>query len=283
MHADCFANWEQCILAGLRACGRERERDFAGDHQSSPDLWKLRGYELVFRVTACICGQGHLRKDVNYAIPTNQRVFTGCGSDMNLVSGNQWTVPGPRNNIGTVQGVDNGLKRNLLAKPRNPQLMKSFKEVKQLNAGALASAREIKTQSYIKCQPLHNSAIYGGVTNDLRIRTFSFSSTGSSTASSGAHSPLLLTPPREECAGERVCGIYTPPPLHPPPNWSPGAATTAPLQLGNMFRHRSDLSVFRKLPRAAQNMYHIRVEDEGPHGNDQIRSFLLKSLTRNKV
>jgi len=53
-----------------------------------------------------------------------------------------------------------------------------------------------------------------------------------------------------------------------------------PLQLGNMFKHRENLAVFRSLPLNAQNMYNIRIGDEGPHGNDQTRCFILKSLTR---
>jgi len=56
-----------------------------------------------------------------------------------------------------------------------------------------------------------------------------------------------------------------------------------PLQLGNMFHHRSNLTAFRVLPVTARNTYHIRVEDEGPHGNDQTRGFVLKNLTRARI
>lgn len=52
---------------------------------------------------------------------------------------------------------------------------------------------------------------------------------------------------------------------------------------GNIFRHRCDLSAFRGLPKTVRNSYHIKVEDDGPHGNDKIRSFLLTNLTRNRI
>jgi hypothetical protein len=43
----------------------------------------------------------------------------------------------------------------------------------------------------------------------------------------------------------------------------------------NMFQHRKDWSILHKLPIDKQNPIHIRVEDEGPYGNDEIRCFIL--------
>lgn len=52
---------------------------------------------------------------------------------------------------------------------------------------------------------------------------------------------------------------------------------------GNIFRHRTDLAAFGMLPRHLQNPYHIKTEDDGPHGNDETRCFLLTSLSAQKV
>lgn len=39
------------------------------------------------------------------------------------------------------------------------------------------------------------------------------------------------------------------------------------------------MAVFNSLPRSAWNTYNIRSEDEGPHGTDETRSFLLTVLS----
>lgn len=44
---------------------------------------------------------------------------------------------------------------------------------------------------------------------------------------------------------------------------------------GNMFNIREDWSILTKVPLFKQNTIHIRLEDEGPYGNDQTRCFLL--------
>ena len=56
-------------------------------------------------------------------------------------------------------------------------------------------------------------------------------------------------------------------------------ADPAQAAAGNIFKRRSDYSAFNALPRYQQNPYHIKLEDEGPHGNDEIRSFLLSNLS----
>lgn len=48
---------------------------------------------------------------------------------------------------------------------------------------------------------------------------------------------------------------------------------------GNIFAHRTDLSAFDSLPRNIWNAYNIRSEDEGPHGTDETRSFILTTLS----
>lgn len=48
---------------------------------------------------------------------------------------------------------------------------------------------------------------------------------------------------------------------------------------GNMFQRREDWSIIYKLPLNKQNTIHIRLEDEGPYGNDEIRCFVLSHFS----
>jgi hypothetical protein len=48
---------------------------------------------------------------------------------------------------------------------------------------------------------------------------------------------------------------------------------------GNIFRHRTNLCTFYALPHRLQNTYQIKTEDEGPHGNDEIRCLVLTCLS----
>ncbi|XP_050536509.1 headcase protein [Daktulosphaira vitifoliae] len=45
-----------------------------------------------------------------------------------------------------------------------------------------------------------------------------------------------------------------------------------------IFCRRLDFSTFNRLPRHMLNSYHVKIEDEGNHGNDETRSFILSSL-----
>ena len=99
----------------------------------------------------------------------------------------------------------------------------------------------------------------------LRVRTSSFSSTGSSPPSSAGTPPL------------------TPGGGLPTRNHFEFFADPEQAAAGNIFSRRKDLTVFNALPRHQQNSYHIKMEDEGPHGNDEIRCFLLTNLSTHQV
>ena len=49
---------------------------------------------------------------------------------------------------------------------------------------------------------------------------------------------------------------------------------------GNIFKKRENWSIINKLPIEKQNTIHIRLEDEGPYGNDEIRYFVLSHLSQ---
>ena len=100
----------------------------------------------------------------------------------------------------------------------------------------------------------------------LRVRTNSLTSTGSSPPSSAGTGSPPGTPgtPSSACMKKSKFDFFADP---------------AQAAAGNIFKRRSDYSAFNALPRYQQNPYHIKLEDEGPHGNDEIRSFLLSNLS----
>lgn len=48
---------------------------------------------------------------------------------------------------------------------------------------------------------------------------------------------------------------------------------------GSIFQRREDWSIISKLPINKQNTIHIRLEDEGPYGNDETRCFVLSHFS----
>lgn len=52
---------------------------------------------------------------------------------------------------------------------------------------------------------------------------------------------------------------------------------------GTIFNHRRDFSSFNVLPGTKINSYHIKMEDESSHGNDDIRNFILSSLSTHRI
>lgn len=48
---------------------------------------------------------------------------------------------------------------------------------------------------------------------------------------------------------------------------------------GNIFQKREDWSVLSRIPIVKQNTIHIRLEDEGPYGNDETRCFVLSHFS----
>ena len=52
---------------------------------------------------------------------------------------------------------------------------------------------------------------------------------------------------------------------------------------GSIFSRRADYSSFNTLPRHKINSYHIKMEDDGNHGNDETRCFILSTLSANKM
>ena len=52
-----------------------------------------------------------------------------------------------------------------------------------------------------------------------------------------------------------------------------------PTLKGSIFERREDWSILSRIPICKQNTIHIRLEDEGPYGNDETRCFVLSHLS----
>jgi len=217
MHAPCFQEWEQHVLAYLRSCGRARSWS---EKQRLQNLWTKKGYDLAFKACDCKCGRGHLRKDLNYIAPK------------------------PSPTIDKKQRKTNRKKsgdKTMMQVPKNPP------SSVPIHGMSMASA--------IVGVPHHQNR------PQLRVRTSSISSTGSSPPSSAGTPPL--TP-----GGKPKMEFF---------------ADLGQAAAGNIFRRRTDFSVFNILPRHQQNPYHIKMEDEGPHGNDETRCFILTNLSTHQI
>ena len=63
MHTACFQTFEESVLTFLKGQGRARSWS---DKQKYQNLWTKRGYDLVYKACDCLCGHGHLRKDLDW-------------------------------------------------------------------------------------------------------------------------------------------------------------------------------------------------------------------------
>ena len=70
MHTACFQAFEEAALACLKAQGRHKGWS---DRQRLQNLWTKKGHDLVLKACECSCGQGHLRKDLEWMPETAQQ------------------------------------------------------------------------------------------------------------------------------------------------------------------------------------------------------------------
>ena len=66
MHVECFEDFEDEILTYLRGTGRARSWS---ERQRRQNIWTKKGYDLAYKCCACLCGKGHLRKDLEFQPP----------------------------------------------------------------------------------------------------------------------------------------------------------------------------------------------------------------------
>ncbi|XP_033740025.1 headcase protein homolog [Pecten maximus] len=307
MHKVCFDDWEDGVLAYLKSCGRARSWS---EKQRLQNLWTKKGYDLAFKACDCRCGRGHLRKDLDYIPPpkndnarkhkkktkkndrpmpvvtsgksgshnvNHSNVNHGHHVDGNLnVSGQNGNRnnQGPnivglninantirnRNNSSSEPKLDNANANRNVTGILNPPNKNSTGSTGKNNDNNTGSANSIS-------KPINTSAI-------VRPRTDSLGSTGSSSVISTGSSSPTPSPPRN---GNNVL-IRA-----PKPKFDTCSTDSTQTSFSNIFRRRHDLAAFNMLPRHKQNPYHIKMEDDGPPGNDETRSFVLNHLSTYKV
>jgi len=63
MHQKCYNKFESLLVVYL---GKQaRSRDWSSTHTLG-NLWISRGYDLVYKLCACECGHGHIRRDLDH-------------------------------------------------------------------------------------------------------------------------------------------------------------------------------------------------------------------------
>lgn len=71
MHGECFEDFEEEIVSYLKGTGRARSWS---EKQRRQNIWTKKGYDLAYKCCACLCGKGHLRKDLEYQPPKPEEV-----------------------------------------------------------------------------------------------------------------------------------------------------------------------------------------------------------------
>jgi len=241
MHTACFQAFEETALAFLRGQGRAKGWS---DKQKLQNLWTKRGYDLVYKACECLCGHGHLRKDLD---------FTPNESPMN-----------------------NFAMENLAIAEESSQEDKKQRKRKKTKSGSsgpttITIGLPTFTQSNVKRSEVQNVPS----NNVGRNRTNSVSSitSGSSTGSSSNSS---ITTGQSPSSNE---GFHPPPRRAALLQDNRTRHDSG----GSIFSRRLDYSSFNVLPKQKINSYHIKMEDECSIGNDETRIFILSNLASNKL
>lgn len=285
MHRECFDHWEEGVLNYLKSIGRARSWS---DKQRQQNLWTKKGYDLVFKACSCKCGRGHLRKDLDWIPPTslfqsrlddesakkkkkknrqNQKPILAISTSPSSHSSSSSNSP----NAGTA-GTNSG-----------STLLNSLKL-----ADHFATSLILNTGSGVATG--HGTGHHGHGGGRQRTNSLSSSSNGSSTppassTTSGGGSECQSISPVHSGLGLSGCSVAATAaalaklPLTPKTKveiYSERVRATS--GANGIFSRRLDFSSFNMLPRQRINSYSIKIEDEGNHGNDETRLFILSSL-----
>lgn len=168
---------------------------------------------------------------------------------------------------GQIEEVSNKKKRN--RKKRNndkPILALSQKDViaqNKANASGMAVVANVNAN--------HTNGNVMSLSNLVRMRSLSMSSAGSG----GSLDAESSSPPASIVGDSAVASMK---------KYFFNDNTRRERHIsGSIFSRRQDYSSFNTLPRHKINSYHIKMEDDGNHGNDETRCFILSTLSANKM
>ncbi|XP_063237706.1 headcase protein [Bacillus rossius redtenbacheri] len=223
MHRECFEQWEAGVLTYLKSCGRARSWSERQRHQN---LWTKKGYDLAFKACGCLCGRGHIKKDLDW------------GGEQQQEPG---TTPPP---------------------PPPPAAPKKKKRRNRHNGAPRPSL--VNSHHGGGGRGPEDPAAAAAAAAVARGRAGSMSSSNESSSSPPASSEQSISPARS-CNRRTKSEFFS--------------DRSRPGNGGNgIFARRQDFSSFNSLPRHKLNSYHIKMEDEGNHGNDETRCFILSTL-----
>jgi len=248
MHTACFQAFEENALAFLRGQGRAKGWS---DRQKLQNLWTKRGYDLVYKACECLCGHGHIRKDLDFILPTVEN-----SGNMNFTADNL-----AASEVATATEAED--------KKRKRKKTKSGSSTGR-GGTTITIGLPTFTQGNVKRSEVQN--VPSSATGQGRNRTNSVSSitSGSSTGSSSISSTCGQSPSSNEG-------------FHPPRRAALLQDRTRHDSGGSIFSRRMDYSSFNVLPKQKINSYHIKMEDECSIGNDETRIFILSNLASNKL
>lgn len=256
MHKACFDEWEQGVLSYLRSCGRARSWS---EKQRLQNLWTKKGYDLAYKACDCKCSRGHLRKDLDYWTPAPTPEQDNA---------NKKTKKKPKKNDKPMAVMSNGKTGHNHVTTHNGSVGNT----------SVLDNHAFNNNTHNNNNTQNQNANHGFGHPQLRLRTDSVSSGESSppnsACSTGSGSPTPLSPLNNNVV------VSNNKPHKPKFDF---LSDQSQVLAGNIFRRRHDLSAFSVLPKHKQNPYHIKMEDDGPHGNDDTRSFVLAHLSSYKV
>ncbi|EFX73234.1 hypothetical protein DAPPUDRAFT_325521 [Daphnia pulex] len=155
------------------------------------------------------------------------------------------------------------------------------KQQRRKSATTIVKVGLQQQQQAVNVKP-SSSAAQMMMNNQIRHRANSLSSTGSTTSSSGSSSP----PEAVNSSSSSSAGASSAPVFVLSNNKNKRTSNDRERRgSGNsgLFVHRANFSSFNALPRHKLNSYHIKMEDEGSYGNDDIRCFILSNLATAKM
>lgn len=213
------------------------------EKQRLQNLWTKKGYDLAFKACDCKCSRGHLRKDLDYIPPTQNDNANSTKKGRKNKKKNDKPVAVMTSKVGMNPNNHNGNNHGGTNSCSN-------------NGAGRPRTSSVSTgssppNSYLSCSPA--------------------TPVGSPSSTSNLNAQSQKKNIKCDNAVDPM-----------------GTGQSLQNQTGatngvSLFKRRSDLSAFKNLPRYKQNPYYIKMEDEGSHGNDDTRLFVLSTLSSHKM
>lgn len=304
LHFDCFSEWQSRFLT---AVNNSRSRHFSDI--PIPPNFMLKNYDVLFKLCGCRCNNGILIHDFEQSsssCSSSNEEFNLLPTPLSIPPSNlhHYKKPIRRTSfsikdrsasftgsinrvLGSVNGMFNGAvnknhlfgypnelsnsfnNKNSRFSPNNNNNFNSLQHILSNIANSNNNTNNFYPPSLL--QPLNNknnmnfsNNITNGINNINLIHKPFTKQISTPTFPSNNNNPPNTKKPHRNSYTIKTFDFF--------PTAEKAAA-------GNIFHHRITMQSFNKLPNPSRNSYHVRVEDEGPYGNDEIRCFILNTLS----